>query len=69
MSEEGETMIFDGEIPLGWEDALDELGRTGDLELMCDALDMGREAEAEAIVERAYERVYARYGAELLKQG
>ena len=60
-------MIFDGEIPIGWQDALDELGRTGELELMCDAIDAGREAEAEAIVERAYDRVYALNGAELIE--
>ncbi|HEY0545286.1 MAG TPA: hypothetical protein VGC91_07930 [Pyrinomonadaceae bacterium] len=60
-------MIFNGEIPIGWPDALAGLGSTGELDLMCDAIEAGREDEAEAIVERAYERVYARYGAELLE--
>lgn len=56
-------MLVDDEgVPVGWEYVT--LG--DDLEDFCDAAEAGDMDSVEAIVERAYERAYARIGGEIL---
>ena len=58
-------MIFDDDgIPVGWEHVT--LG--DEVDAFCDAADRGDRETAEAIVERAYQRLYARLGGEILER-
>lgn len=58
------SLLMDDEgRPLGWERVT--LG--DELDAFCDAADRGDIEAAEAIVERAYERLYARVGGEILE--
>lgn len=60
------SVIIDDEgRAVGWEDVhLTEL----ELDLMCEALDLGDQESAERIVSQAYDRLYSQRGLELLQR-
>ncbi len=58
------SILFDDDcVPVGWERVT--LG--DDLDAFCDAAEAGDLEKAESIVERAYERAYARIGGDVLR--